>query len=659
MGGLRRVLTVTVALGAICASGCLCSPAKHCRVTADCLPSAGVCGVDGFCLEPGGTGGGTAGGGSVGGGGGAGGGSGGGVAGGAGGSSTGGAGGGTAGGGGGSGGGTAGGAGGGGATGPRLFVVVAPVPARAASGKVIEADPLLPNAWKRDETAFVEVLSTTPLFGQPTLTVFGVDRTGAETAGLAVTPVSAPSQCCTGPALCTCFALRLESPVFEQFSGRLRLAARGQDDAGRVGEVDDAGVAVTRWRWAEHGSLGEAETPRAPALDLEGNVLIGSTGTTSNAGAFASISPRGQERWSKQEDVAAIAVSGDAGVAYLATRASGPAALMRFYTTGPGALLPPSPCPNGMLSQTIASMTVAPMTVGGVLADTVIVDQTPTVGLATRFVAHRPLDANTPCTPAMSAPQTVLLPQMTSISVPGLFIHGNAFGAGSVEQRAFFDGGIVNTNAIGFRPAALAVGAGGELYGTGEGGVFWADVGSDAVNAVFPGDGGLGSTGGLAVGAGTKLYFGSGGGPRFNQLDATLKNHRSAPTLGTVVGAPAIGKGNLIYAATDGGHLYAFDDQLSVVWHMSVRTLGLGAPPGVPAFDTAVTLDCGPRLIDGGVNPGPGTLYAVGRGTGALYAIIVDSAGLDDAAPWPKFQHDTRNTGSTLTTPVNGTGSCR
>ena len=63
-------------------------------------------------------------------------------------------------------------------------------------------------------------------------------------------------------------------------------------------------------------------------------------------------------------------------------------------------------------------------------------------------------------------------------------------------------------------------------------------------------------------------------------------------------------------------------------------------------------------IVAGGVNPGPGTLYVVGNGSGAVYAIIVDSRGLDVSAPWPKFQHDTRNTGN-IDTPVIASGNCK
>ena len=55
---------------------------------------------------------------------------------------------------------------------------------------------------------------------------------------------------------------------------------------------------------------------------------------------------------------------------------------------------------------------------------------------------------------------------------------------------------------------------------------------------------------------------------------------------------------------------------------------------------------------------GPGTLYVIGPGTGAVYAIIVDSKGLDTFALWPKFQHDTRNTASSAVPVTENLGGC-
>ena len=63
---------------------------------------------------------------------------------------------------------------------------------------------------------------------------------------------------------------------------------------------------------------------------------------------------------------------------------------------------------------------------------------------------------------------------------------------------------------------------------------------------------------------------------------------------------------------------------------------------GLAAYKRGV--DC---FRDAGVpSPsGTGVLYAASTG-GNLFAVVVDDPGLDMTAPWPKYQHDVRNTGN-------------
>lgn len=68
--------------------------------------------------------------------------------------------------------------------------------------------------------------------------------------------------------------------------------------------------------------------------------------------------------------------------------------------------------------------------------------------------------------------------------------------------------------------------------------------------------------------------------------------------------------------------------------------------------DTSPTLDCRRDTGGGGITGATtGTLYFVG--TTKLYAFVVDSPGLAPNAPWPKFQHDARNTGNPATPITN------
>ena len=61
--------------------------------------------------------------------------------------------------------------------------------------------------------------------------------------------------------------------------------------------------------------------------------------------------------------------------------------------------------------------------------------------------------------------------------------------------------------------------------------------------------------------------------------------------------------------------------------------------------EASPALDCS-RGFDGTAISAPHGVLYVPSIDGKLYAFVVDSRGLDGSAPWPKYQHDSRNTGN-------------
>jgi hypothetical protein len=117
---------------------------------------------------------------------------------------------------------------------------------------------------------------------------------------------------------------------------------------------------------------------------------------------------------------------------------------------------------------------------------------------------------------------------------------------------------------------------------------------------------------------------------------------RTVDTPGDVIkGAPVWGAGGYVYTAgLTSGSIQARRSLENVIWQFE--------PEGGAVFEASMNLDCS-RSSDGSVVAGrPGVLYAVDR-DGRVYALIVDSPGLDPAAPWPRYQHDSRNTGNPAT----------
>ena len=90
------------------------------------------------------------------------------------------------------------------------------------------------------------------------------------------------------------------------------------------------------------------------------------------------------------------------------------------------------------------------------------------------------------------------------------------------------------------------------------------------------------------------------------------------------------------YTVTGQGSLEARGASLSVVWSAQLSTSA--------NFRGSPVLDC---ERDG---MGAGVIYAASD-SGDIVALLVDSPGLDPSAPWPKYQHDVRNTGNP-TTPI-------
>ncbi|MBM7115109.1 hypothetical protein [Archangium primigenium] len=106
--------------------------------------------------------------------------------------------------------------------------------------------------------------------------------------------------------------------------------------------------------------------------------------------------------------------------------------------------------------------------------------------------------------------------------------------------------------------------------------------------------------------------------------------------------APTLGQGGLVYAMQSGvvGVWSAADLSLQWLWSWRGSRLTDTAPP---------VLDCTRDEQGVPIAGRPGVLYA--SLFNELHALVVDSAGLDADAPWPKQQHDQRNTGN-ASTPV-------
>lgn len=114
--------------------------------------------------------------------------------------------------------------------------------------------------------------------------------------------------------------------------------------------------------------------------------------------------------------------------------------------------------------------------------------------------------------------------------------------------------------------------------------------------------------------------------------------------LGVATTTPLVGTGGIAYFVGTDNSIHVLTSELVKLWSGTAETSVVVA--------SSPNIDCA-RRADGSKQTGrpPGTLY-YGANNGKLYAIIVDNPGIDITSPWPKYQHDPRNTGS-LSTPLS------
>jgi outer membrane protein assembly factor BamB len=151
----------------------------------------------------------------------------------------------------------------------------------------------------------------------------------------------------------------------------------------------------------------------------------------------------------------------------------------------------------------------------------------------------------------------------------------------------------------------------------------------------------------LAVGSGNVAYFGSENANPNGELVRLGLDGAGSPVRSTDVGqlraAPVIGENDKLYTINTEGKLRAWTaSTLSLLWEL---------PLGVGGVEVSPTLDCHRDASGNAAQNSPvGSLYVVADTK--LYSFIVDSRKLANA-PWPKFQHDARNTGNPATPVTN------
>ncbi len=438
------------------------------------------------------------------------------------------------------------------------------------------------------------------------------------------------------------------SEPFSAFEGNLSLSVTGSDTAGNSAVIDPTNtvIPVTRKKWEYNTENGAIKT--SPAIGRDGTVYFGDAGFN---GKIYAIKPDGTRKWEYQTGgavnaslVVGSAEDGKDLVFAAGTNSNGIGAVWVFDEAGNEKDLCSFPGTTG----SEASLALADVKFDGESR------AIPTVFAVIN--SNNPNDNNHNGPKLVAASDRVGANRCISIGIDNN-AYGNTGLAFSKNRVYFgdFKGNLVSCllkagkfpveekkeKQCEIAPNNLAIFS-GSAYSGGrgltKGGYIKFDENSYNFAEYNP-------TGNVVFSFEEKLIAGDdAGNMTFMNSDFSSNSAPSVVKIGaSVLSAPAIGADKIIYLASIGGELLARDlasdlasndsNQRQPIW----RSEGLGGG----AF-TSPALDCA-RDNAGNVVNKPGTLY-VGSEDGKLYAIIVDSQGIETTAPWPKFHRDPRNT---------------
>lgn len=496
----------------------------------------------------------------------------------------------------------------------------------------------LPPAWRRDEVVTVELRTDSTL-------ALSVSLTGTDGQAVAV-DVAPFTEGCDVPQ-CARAQLPLWKPRLDAARGALTFTATATDEAGNT-TVQQASLPVTRWKWAyaAFDASDDNSVEATPAVGATGTLYVTTYNTTLSA-----VGPDGVELWSKPNGGEGTVVVGSPGDGreilyargYWTSSRSGEGAQLVVYDAATAATSAPlTMCPSRVANLYIESYALAhPGTaLEGVVAPIDGSVSGRLLGLSATANSGAPLCGS----PAMSFKDAGR--GNTVINGDAVFFSDTDGDAISVDASASSilarDGWPVDAaspdgpNGMAVMGDSLVMGEGDLGDASGIGGISTVSVNGGKATLRYLG----GPVASPVVGQGS---FAFGVDRKEGRLVRALLTASGVATLSSEASldatlSPTLGQGGLVYAMfpTEVGAWSASDLKLQWRW-------GVGSVPD-KARRVAPTLDC-TRDAQGAPLPGrPGVLYVTLHNL--VHALVVDSAGLDADAPWPKFQHDARNSGN-------------
>lgn len=540
--------------------------------------------------------------------------------------------------------------------GPGLSLAVVGTPSYGtATSDFLPTAPGAGAAWRKDEVIVVEVTSDDTDVDAATVQVT------ARHAASPVFTVTAAAQACPASSkpYCRRYDVDLSRVTMQDFAGTVVVSASAKDVRNNQGMTATTNVSVTRWQWARRVTTNTVQGIRTtPALASGGIVITGVNAGMANG--LVGVSPTGAIAWGPTNDgpvEASPAVGKDnTNVEYALYQVGSTTAPVKAVSTASGSGVG-STCAGN--SSTASKGSLAILRNG--TADVMGVGVQP-ASSANRAVANLP--AATACrdTGTTAPYATVQFPgNLAATGDSAYWVGGNGSLRGTYWQTNTLVahptntavGGVGQVNGLVVLPGGSRVAGGG---GPGIGKLFAFDVpgGTDA----WPTATALSTpvSGPLVLSAGNVVAALRDGSDRVRVISVGGSNgveiaRSSALQVSTIassftanqVPTPVAGKGGLLYVIDEAGRMFvlpqAFTGSTQATWAVELPTAVAGAVSASP------TLDCNRRRPMSQT----GVLYLATE-SGWLVSYLVDSTGLDDTAPWPKYQRDGWNTGNASTT---------
>ncbi|WP_395840182.1 hypothetical protein [Archangium violaceum] len=551
-------------------------------------------------------------------------------------------------------------------TAPALAVLIPEAQPSAPANGFTYTDPKDSSAWRRDQTVTIRVESEAPDLVPTSLNlVVRGHKGGTDVTDLVLTPVTP----CNGKTYCGTVDVPLWRPALPDFRGNFLVEVTASDPAGNVRQASGS-IPVTRWKWAFDGASGAIQT--TPAIGDKGTIYFGTSNT--NGKVFA-LEPNGTKKWEKQLGPVlgspAVGKSPDGTERVYVAPNSGELATV-YALDANGTPISSCPLPGGALG---------PVTSALAITQHYIKEENVTVETAisnhnlyeSGIIAFRPdLTSGRRCS-GLSTASTE--PQGASLIIKGNEVFFSNPGDYTVQNYRFdpqVGWNSINTfrsinigapiSGLGVAEGGYVVGAGGLRSPGGEvkGGIMSLFLSPSGTRTwQYPRD----TTGSepvrnLVIGAGNVVIFGRDlpeGAAELTALNLLATSDEAAlrataPDAGSFPGAPVLGASGILYTASFTGPEAGVGEVAA--WSANDLKLSWKLSDSVGRAEASPSLDC-TRTPDGTPASTPHGVLYVPSLDGRLYAFVVDSSGLDTSAPWPKYQHDARNTGNPETPITN------